>query len=30
MIDKDPNKNTGQPGGVFRLVIVEAPKAPKT
>ena len=29
-IDKDPNKNTGQPGGVFRLVIVEAPKAPKT
>ena len=22
--------NTGQPGSVFRLVIVEAPKAPKT
>ena len=26
---KNKHENTGQTGGVFRLVIVEAPKAPK-
>jgi len=27
---QEQKQHTGQTGGVFRLVIVEAPKAPKT